>query len=371
LIPEAQKVFLSPSPRTYSILEATWLVDEKVWSALATSALQNQFLPNTESSERVEWFDYWMNRGPQRGMSITPEFYVRSATAALGVQRKTDPASLAVEALLRFDDSKTIAADRTRKVIDMLIRLNAEPEGGRSAVHHLPTVLAQALRLDPTLFEQEFIRATVDHDVCEPFGSVSSEIVKAFLAGEPDLSPGELIAMFHWMASCPSDLDNEQHKVMQQVRFQLNTLGALEAVTEIGKWTQALCPPPPTASSEKSSPEEPLKGSEDDKSSLPDIAELKPTWFSPWFSHREHEALVAYLEAGGESAWEDVCKRVAKQVASPSVFPYHVGIIAEALPALRSDLPVAEVFEVAMEHLGEKLLFQPEPAGRRGPSPQV
>jgi hypothetical protein len=386
LAPVARELLAVPSARTYGLLEAIWQVNPEAWREMAAKAYGVTLFPGTEAGGRIEWFRYWATRSGQRGIEPPGEFLTISVVAGLGVPRKTDPAALAVNLLCGRTAPAPEWVGAIRRLVDLLIKLDAEPEGGRSAHRHLSRVLVLALKLDPSLFWDEFLRCTELYSIAEPFGTTPSTIALQWLEESP-ATKEELLALWYWVAACPGSFssDGKSDSVARLVQEKLRELGGIEDAASLERWQAALSVRAAddlhrqgsqsfqnggsigeighggTAESESSTPSlvSPVRPKP------PHISDLKPGWFSSWLSRAGYQTLREYLYSGGEEAWDLIRGRVAEQIATdPDYFGYEAGLIAQGLVDLRPHLFSVDAFEVAMLSLAERVRFQEDPAPR-------
>lgn len=388
VVPAAKEHFYPPDEKTYGLLEATWFVDPETWRAIARDALGVTRLPGTEATDRAGWFNYWIARGSERNIILEDEFLGRSFVATLGVSRKTDPARLAVNILEQNTAGTINKPEGVRRLVDLLIRLVAEPEGGRAAYRHLPRVLALAFQLDPSLFWEEYLRSTVQYGVAEPFGTILADTAVLYLESQEWDSVDDLIALWQCLASRPSGFSNHDNNAVAAgliIQQRLAELGAPEESERVELWLAALAAPRSTASLEAedldsrarraegtSAPEEHGGDAESNldfsvsvERSAPSISNVTIRWFAPWWSSSEHAILREFLDKGGNESWRLVCDRIADQIATASDFyASESGFVADSILDLRPCLPAEEAFEIAIEHLAEKVNFQEPPLPR-------
>lgn len=373
VVPLARELLTTTSSRAYGAFEATWLITPDTWRAIAVEAHCATQLPGTEPFERVEWFRYWAEKGAERGAEPPGDFLATASIAALGVPRKTDPSDLAVDLLCANEDKNLDAVQGIRRLVDLLIRLDAEPEGHRTASYQLTRVLALAFRLSPSLLHEEFIRSTVEYAVSEPFGDTPSSIAIQWLKNEEVVAKADLLALWYWIASCPgsfgSSFDGARpaRTALQMIIQRMNSLDAKEEVDELERWNGVFRDSPQRLTTETSFSSE-HDGTEVETlvtHHLPRISEVRSRWFSSWWSSTEYEVLQDFLREGGDGAWEYVCDRIAEQVGKNSNFdPYDAVLVAQGLPELRPGLSSPEAFEIAIQHLAAKVRFQKEPSPR-------
>lgn len=389
LVPVARERFATPGDQTYGLLEATWLIDPEAWRSIAKDAQGVRHLPGTEATERVGWFSYWATWGIKRNVKSSEEFLAKSSIAALGVPRKTDPARLAVDLLCDTNAGFVDTVVGVRQLVDLLIRLDAEPEGGRAAHRQLPRVLGLAFREQPFLFWSEFLRSTVEYSVAEPFGAVPAAIVIQWLEVNEAATVAELLASWYWLAACPGGFGDEggAAEAGRMIIQKLKELSARGEAARVERWYAALAvreqeespstqvsnldtgTDPGNHSNTPEAAETSVVGEESSepespKRLKPDISEVTSRWFAPWWSRSEHQVLRQYLSQGGDEAWRWVCGRIAEQIATTEYQAYDANLIAEGLVELRPCVLSGEAFEIATQHLAEKVRFQKEPSPR-------
>lgn len=359
--PEAEKLRDVPGSLSTGLLESLWLLDSGAWRALAIGAHGVQVLPGSEGAERISWYSYWTERGSSRGVPAPPAFVRQGRVAELGVARKTDPAWLAVSLLKQLPPARLREA--TSEMVDLLIQLDQEPEGTRSAYRNLPSVLQFCLAIGPAFFRDEFIRATEEYGVAEPFGDTSASLALHWLRdASMTLGVSDLMALWGWISACAGAFGRESRgpEAGRLISQRLRALGEIVAAQEVEDWVSALRPP--ERANEASTPAAATSRP------TPRIEDVTPRWFSSWWGSEEHQVLLGHLEAGGEAAWRQVCASLAVRIAAGDFMGYELQTLGEDLPSVRPGMASDAAYEVATEHLREKVRFQRPPGGRESES---
>jgi hypothetical protein len=336
--------------------ETLWMLDQDAWRASAVAAFGVEAFPGAGGHGRASWHRYWQHRAAERGVDVPSSFADRAAVSALCSERKTNPASWAVELLERLPRDSGLPA-RIETLVDLLIQMSGEDEGGRPAYRQIRRVLAVAFVHDPALFEREFIRALGQHGVAEPFGDVAFDVAQRVLESDRPLSAADLLALWHWVVACPGTLDGDSdlEHFGRLVQDRSLNLGLLNLVERVAEFLGAL---PPSAKDK--SPAEDLEAAEPE----PQVTDMTGTWFSSWYSRRRYEALKAYVARGGARAWEDVGNRLATRIAeTEDIGTYEIDCIADGIVELRP-LDKSAAFKAACEHLWMKVRFQDAPDPR-------
>jgi hypothetical protein len=357
----AEQHLTSPSGMFYGALEAVWVLEPDAWRFFAQEAHSVTHLPGTDASQRAGWYQYWLSSGTTRGVQTPEGFQGRSITAQLGVPRKSDPASLAVELICDDVTHGDEVPERIHRLADLLIRLDAEPEGSRAAYRHLPRVLALALSYDPVLFEAEFYRCAVQHGVSEPFGTLPEEVTARLLSISAALSDDELLVLWHWLIAAPGAFDGESSSVdtVRLIAERLVESGAMDEADQVREWSSSAAPP--RRLSQDVTYEDTSFESREERLT-PSIEDVGPKWFSPWWGSEENRVLREFLAAGGDDAWREVCGRLAvKFASSQEVFINDFLLVGEGICDVRPELPRQEAIEFALQHLSEKVRFQAIP----------
>ena len=363
LVAWAQAHLTSCTNRLYGVLEAIWILAPETWRQLAQEATAEQFLPGTDWSERREWFEYWRSKTEARGVPVPADFRARVTKARLGVPRKSYPAEAAVE-LVCTNLEHPAFVDRLRRLTDLLIRLDGEPEGGRGAYLHLSRLFAAALKVDSALFEEQFNRCVVLEKVAEPFGALPGDIVAELIRGSADFTADELVVFWHWLAASPGSFESNSYDPLcgdvataNQIVQLLESLGCSEDAGQIREWLPGLAPPERLATSSDSEPR-----FVPEQRQTPSINDVRPAWFAPWYDGERFQVLRDYLATNGEDGWREVCALVAARIADSSSLGGHESLaVAENMASLRPSVSREDALELALRYAEEKVQFQPLP----------
>ena len=278
--------------------------------------------------------------------------------------RKTDPAAMAVDILCEEPGHPDVA-QRVSRLSDLLIRLAAEPEGKHAARWHLPRVLALALAANSGLFEREFVRCVVEHDVEEAFGSLPADVAVRWLRLRTgsSVTTDELVALWHWMAASPGSIECKTGgEVASLIAERLAEDEAIDDADQVQRWLAAAVPADRDG---RHAPDDETQLTTQDERPTPRIENVSPRWFSPWWGNEENRVLREFLADGGDAAWLMVCTRLSQLIArSTNSFAHEFLLVGEGLCDLRPSLPRADAVDLAMHHLSEKVRFQAEPPER-------
>lgn len=358
ILPELEPEAVDPGPRTFGMLDTLWLLAPNLWRERATALMGRERFPATEPYHRIEWRNHWSVRLAPRGIEPTAQFQRVMALVALGGNRKMDPARLAVD-LLRQKPIELVEAQQVQRLVDLLLRLHTDPEGKKQTRWHMPEVLCLALRLDPALFEAEFLRSAVEHDAMEAFGDRPTSIAACWLAAEPTLTLADLLSLWHWVAACPGSFRDEARgpEVGRGVQERLRVLGAPEEADQVARWLSALTPPERPQTEPSTSSELP------DWWRIPPIEEVDLSWFNPWLNDR-HEVLNRSV-AESNSGWHDVCHRLVTKALGGDGRQLELDCaISNWLVEHRASKLGSGALDIAFEHLTQKVRFQTQPSLR-------
>ena len=358
--PAARATVETPTTRSYGLFEATWVLSQDDWLSLHRTASAVTVLPGTEGYERKGWFDYWVTLGASRGAEPPTSFVNCSRIALLGVPRKTDPAALGTEIIERCLNEGHGGTELAR-LIDLIIRLDAEPEGGRAAGRHLPTVLAFLLSEDASSFEAEYLRTTVEYGVAESFGPCASSVASRWLRGAGDVPRPVLLALWHWIAACPGSVarDSDGTDAAEQIRKRLEALGCGQEARKVAAWIS-------TAKKDQTENDPGHRPTHRFESGEPPrIEDIEPRWLSSWWAERENRVVREYLREHGEAGWQTVCQYLASRIgASGADYAHEYNLVASGVADLAPVLNIEAAAQEALNHLEAKLFFQ-EPTTAR------
>ncbi|MCB9610722.1 MAG: hypothetical protein H6716_29315, partial [Polyangiaceae bacterium] len=346
-----------------SLAEALWLLDEGDWRQLAHQAAELDSLPRTAVADRERWYDYWVTRGGERGIAAVERLAVRRVRARLGVARKTQPESIALTALERLEWSD--ARDRVRDLLDLLIREDGEPEGGRYFYHDLPELFARVLRHDPAMFAEEIERFAA-HTRVQLGGKLPSLVVKVFLEHQVgNLAVDDALAMWFWVAAAPGSFgDGGEGEAVGEKLAGIVEESAPAVAADIARWISL-------ARRKRGIPKEQHGQSDDESTSRangPAVRELsiddvRPHWFSSWHADREHKFLMGHLEQD-PTRFAAVCRRLAERVHDGEWRAYELVVLASAMLSVRASADLQKMLTVGLEDLAARVASQPEPPPR-------
>lgn len=352
----------TPSARLYGALEAVWALAPDAWRTIAQAVNSVTFMPGSGPEDRAEWYQYWLSSAQERGMSVPSGLLGRSLSARIGVPRKTDPAALATGLISReLGSSET--STRIRRLVDLLIRLDGEPEGRRAAYRHLPEVLSAALMVDPGLFEWVFTRCVIEGEIssAEAFGSLPAEVAVRWLRSGTTLTANELVTTWQWVAAAPGGLDSDSDgsEARAAILERLKQVGATADSAQLEEWSSSMQLPLPRKRNES---RDEVRAAPREAQPSPRIEEVTPRWLSDWWGEEHHRILRAFVASGGDRAWGEVCDHLAQNLVESSTgFATDFLLIAEGICDLRPELPKHEAVELALGYLSAKLRFQVAP----------
>jgi hypothetical protein len=357
--PTAKQRASCPGILTFSLCESLWILDAGAWRDLAGKAMQTRDFSGSYGSEREEWFTYWLTRGKTRGVQPPKGFVSCSPLASLDVHRKSSPTDSVVD-LLHSIGTDAGTSTRVRSIVDLLMRLNEESDGSGGAYRCLSRVLALALSFDGNLFLEEFTRCTQEQAIAGGSGPIVAEISCHFLERfESSITEDLLLALWAWVCTCPDSFTRygEGCKVAALVSDNLRRLNREQAAVEVERWASAYA-----EDSSGTEREEPKK-SKRDPIQLP-IMEIKPDWFSQWRSPDGYGTIEATVQREGSTGWRSLLSKLGYQIASSAIYPDELECLASGIAGLAPDVDHQQLFDFALEHLDEKVRFQPPPAPR-------
>jgi len=359
LYPHVERIAKGTFTGKTEILEGLWACAPEKWRELASVAFGIRELPHTEGLERFEWFQYWASNGRERNRPPSPAFVAKALVSRVGVARKTDPASAAVAAFNASAKSPDLA-QRASRLVNALIQLSDEPEGGRHINMHFCNVFAILLRHRPSAFQLQYERCSSDGAI-EAFDSLPSMICKTTLE-EDGATAQNLKLLWAWTAASPGSFDRENDGpwVCKRVSEELESHGDTEQAELVRDWGQCYALPPDKDERDEVENKTEPKALEPEAEE-PTLEGFEITWLAAWWSREQHQRLRRFLEARGTKGWTALSKAIAKKVPQETMTPDVCFMIADGIIDLRPPESLEELFDLAVRFLERKVDFQKHP----------
>ena len=349
-----------------SLAEALWILDEVSWRKLAKQAAALDSLPRTDVGDRGRWFDYWVSRGRQRGVVEVERLATRRVAARLGVARKTQPESIALAALERVEWSDDLRP-QVRQLLDLLIREDGEPEGGRYFYDDMPELFARLLRHDPGMFADENERFAM-HTRIELGGKFPSLVVSDYLDDHAaNLTVDDALALWFWVAAAPGSFGDGGEGEAVGVKLAAIVRASSPALAaDVDRWISMARRKRSTAEKETKSEDESTNSVSDEAPPELSIDDVRPNWFSRWHTDRENKFLLAHLAEAPEH-FAEVCRRLAERVHEGAYRSYELVVLASAMLSVRPQTDPQALLAIGLEELAARVALQPEPPARAEP----